>query len=135
MRRLAALARLVVVISVVGACQSLGVLSPDADPYDVLDAYLRAFQAGNCQAARVMTTETFRPGNGELCGATRLLGYEIDPRTAGDPTTDSAVGLSATLTTTGTADGSVEDGETLWFYGLARQPGGPWRIVGGGSGP
>lgn len=111
-----------------------GALPPtSAGPEVVLDAYLRALRAGDCDTGRKLATATFVKGNGELCGATHVSAYQINPEPA-RPSPDETV-FGTTLTTTGTADGSIQAGEITWFYSLGRQPDGSWRIVGGGSGP
>ena len=107
---------------------------PDSSrPATVLDAYLHALLSGDCAAGHALGTETFRKGNGELCGETTVISARVN----GDPATPSSdeVVFASTLITTGTADGSVPDGEITWFYALGRQPDGSWRLTGGGSGP
>lgn len=81
----------------------------------------------------MLATATFSKGNGELCGEARVDGFRI----MGDPATPSSdeVVFATTLTTGGSTDGSVPAGDMTWFYTLERQPGGAWRITGGGSGP
>jgi hypothetical protein len=116
------------------ACDQTVALPPEqAAPEVVLDSYLRALLAGDCETGRKLVTLSFKRGNGELCGDTRLLAYRIDPRTA-RPSPDEIV-FSTILTTTGTNDRSIEAGEMIWFYSVSRQPNGFWRLVGGGSGP
>ncbi|HXI81313.1 MAG TPA: hypothetical protein VNM34_10910 [Verrucomicrobiae bacterium] len=107
---------------------------PDSSrPATVLDAYLHALLSGDCAAGHALGTETFRKGNGELCGETTVISARVN----GDPATPSSdeVVFASTLITTGTADGSVPAGEITWFYALGRQPDGSWRLTGGGSGP
>lgn len=99
----------------------------------VLDAYLRALVAGDCETGRKLVTETFRTGNGELCGGTGVTAYRID-LTPARPSPDEVV-FGTWLTTTGSDDGSILPGDLGWFYSLRRQPNGSWRIVGGGTGP
>ena len=110
------------------------VIPPDSSPPAiVLDVYLHALLSGDCAAGHALGTETFRKGNGELCGATTV----ISARIKGDPAVPNSdeVVFATTLVTTGTADSSVPAGEMTWFYGLGRQPNGSWRLTGGGSGP
>lgn len=104
-----------------------------AGPEVVLDRYLGALVAGDCDTGRKLATETFRKGNGELCGATRVSAYRMEPVPA-RPSSEEVV-FATNLTTTGSDDGSIEPGPLIWFYSLDRQPDGSWRIVGGGSGP
>lgn len=104
----------------------------DATPSEVLNAYLGALQAGDCQAAHALATSTFVRGNGDLCGVLTLTAYTL----AGKPAQpgDGEVIFSTALTTEG-GDGSMPDGRHTWFYSLMKQPSGDWRLVGGGSGP
>jgi hypothetical protein len=122
-----------VVLIVAGCGFSRAVLPPDsAPPAAVLDAYLTALNAGDCQTARALVTSTFTIGNGELCGAVRVSAYRVNPTPA--TPADGEVIFATTLTTSG--DGvSIPAGDVSWFYDLLRQPSGTWRIVGGGSGP
>jgi hypothetical protein len=119
---------------VLGGCGPAVQLPPDsAAPAVVLDAYLRALVAGDCNTGRQLATESFGKGSGELCGNARVSAYRIDGEPA-RPSADEVV-FSTTLTTAGSDDGSIEPGEIIWFYSLDRQPNGSWRIVGGGTGP
>lgn len=103
-------------------------------PAEVLDAYLRNFQSGaDCYYAGLSWAGDRSPGDGNLCGETTLIGYSINPAPA-TPTADHVVFATA-LTTTGTAGGSVAAGDVTWFFELAKQPSGEWRISGAGSGP
>jgi hypothetical protein len=109
-------------------------MPPDsAAPEEVLAVYLRALMRGDCAAGRALGTPTFIRGNGELCGATSVTSFRIDGP-APDPGATEWV-FATTLVTTGTADGSVQPGQMTWFYDLKREPGGGWRLAGGGSGP
>lgn len=107
---------------------------PDAvGPDVVLRTYLEALVRGDCPAGRVLAVESFRFGDGELCGHTTVSSFTI----AGSPAEPNAteVVFATILVTTGTADGSIEPGTLTWFYDLQRQPSGAWRLSGGGSGP
>jgi hypothetical protein len=99
---------------------------------EVLDSYLRALVAGDCEAAHALATGSFTVGNGELCDAVVVSDFEP----LGQPATPSEdeVIYSTVLTISGDTDGSIEPGEQTWFYSLRRTDGG-WRLVGGGSGP
>lgn len=103
------------------------------NPASVLNAYLDAIASGDCATGRTFATETFRKGNGELCGAVPVEATRIHP---GQPagTADELI-FATTLTTGGSQDGSVPAGEITWFYDLKRQVDGTWRLAGGGSGP
>lgn len=98
----------------------------------MLNAYLDALESDDCERARSLALPTFVVGNGELCGALDVLAFSqlMGPATP----RDGEVIFSTTLTTRG--DGvSIEEGDTLWFYQLVRQPNGAWRLAGGGTGP
>ena len=103
-----------------------------AGPELVLEAYLRTIVAGDCATGRTFWA-TGQPGlDGDLCGEVWVWSYRVQPGAARPP--DGEVIVTTYLTTTGD-DRSLPPGEIIWFYGLRRQPGGAWRIVGGGSGP
>ena len=131
---------LLLVVLAIAACSTTGSRSAaaslppvSASPAVVLDSYLRALVVGDCDMGRKLAMGTFRKGNGELCGETRVTAYQVQSDPA-HPSSDEVV-FATTLTTTGTADHSIEAGRMVWFYSLDRQPDGSWRIVGGGSGP
>lgn len=130
----------VVVAIVVVAVASAACAAPFAMPADsagpqvVLERYLAALAAGECDAGRRLATATFTTGNGELCGHADVTAYRLDPGMPAQPSANEVV-FSVQLTTGGTDDGSVRPGQTLWFYSLARQPNGAWRLTGGGTGP
>lgn len=108
-------------------------LPPAGSPHGVvLDTYLRALVAGDCATARALATESFTVGNGELCDAVEVTGFEP----LGKPATPSngEVIYSTVLTISGDTDGTIEPGKQTWFYSLRRADG-EWRLVGGGSGP
>lgn len=138
-RRAARYAALLALLAVVAGCGSAPeaptprIPPPAAPPGVVLHAYLDSLLVGDCATARLLATSTFRKGNGELCGALSLSAYRVNPEPA-TPNANEAV-YGTTLTTSGSSDGTVSPGETTWFYDLARQPDGSWRLVGGGSGP
>ena len=120
-------------VLMLAACAPTAVLTPTStDPGVVLDTYLRALLAGDCDTGGKLATESFRKGNGELCGLTRVMAYRIDGSVQPSP---NEVVFSSRLTTTGTPDHSIVPGEMIWFYSLHRQPDGSWRLAGGGSGP
>lgn len=106
--------------------------SAGADARTVLSVYLKALKAGDCQSAHQLTTSTFTVGNGELCGALKVLSY-TEPGQAALPGTGEAI-FPIELTVTG-ADDSMHDGVNTWFYDLKQQTDGQWRLVSGGSGP
>jgi ketosteroid isomerase-like protein len=125
------------VLGVLAGCASTSTTpitlpSAGADARTVLSVYLKALKAGDCQTARQLTTSTFSVGNGELCGALKVLSY-TEPGQAALPGNGEAI-FPVELTVTG-GDGSLRQGENTWFYDLKQQPDGQWRLVGGGSGP
>ena len=128
---------LLTVFVAVGACSfgSNPYLPPaNAAPLEVLTAYLEAYRGGQCGFARQLWIAAIRQvGDGDLCGDAHLTEYQIDPEPAA-AAPDHAE-FYTTLTTTGSNDGSVEPGETGWFFELGRQSDGTWRIMQGGSGP
>jgi hypothetical protein len=119
--------------ALVAGCAGPSVTAPPASaaPSVVLETYLRAFEAGDCGAGRQMWQGS--GAGGDLCGATALSAYQF----TGPPATPSPteVEYAVELTTTGTGDGSVQAGQTLWFFQLDRQADGSWRITQAGSGP
>jgi hypothetical protein len=68
---------------------------------------------------------------------TRTLAHGADPSLVrelfGGPATlgDSHVEFGLSLTTSG-GDETLRDGSHTWFYSLARQASGAWRVHGGG---
>jgi hypothetical protein len=104
-----------------------------ANPASVLNAYLQAFLAGDCPTARRFAAPTFTPSNGELCGAVVVTAIRVHPN--GPAGTGGELVYSTTLTTNGSRDGSIDPGDTIWFYDLQRQGDGRWLLTGGGSGP
>ena len=119
-------------LALLSGCSRPSLPSDSAPPEVVLEAYLHAFKAGDCATARALGTATFVVGNGELCGALDLISYTISkpPATPNDHEV-----VFGTLETTHGGDGSVPEDPHIWFYDVQRQPNGPWRITGGGSGP
>lgn len=109
---------------------------PDsAAPEVVLDTYLRALAAGDCETGRKLGAGMFLAGDdGDLCGQTRVTAYQLAPGEPAHPNASEDV-FAVELTTTGSDDGTIRPGGLAWFYSLDRQPDGTWRITGGGSGP
>jgi hypothetical protein len=108
-------------------------IPPDsAPPAAVLDAYLRALQAGDCGLARELTIpRQFGPSMVDLCGVTGVIAYSIsDGPVVVDP---SMVRFETALTITGTA-GGIAAGEFRFTYFLQQQSSRAWRIVDGGGG-
>ena len=97
-----------------------------------LTKYLDAFTAGDCAAAREYAAPSFVIGNGELCGAVQVSTHSA-PKSLTTLKPDER-DFEVTLTTGGSADGSIPPGALTWFYIVQRQTDGHWLITGGDSG-
>ena len=109
-----------------------------APPEVVLDTYLRALVKGDCAAAGALAVGTFTAFNGDLCGHVTVTAYRIDGNNIdglGLRLEDVREVVFGTLITTRGGGFDLPDGEHAWFYSLARQPDGSWRLAGGGTGP
>ena len=112
-------------------CQPAFTLPADASPEIVMQTYLDALEAADCQAAHVLSTMS--PGSGsDLCRAASvvILTDRLDPAT---PTGDERV-YSIELTVKGDVDG-LRDGRHLLFFQVKRQSSGAWRVTSVGTGP
>lgn len=118
----------------VGCEDSVSVPPPPAGASHalVLETYLQALVAEDCDTAHTLGVDTFTVGNGELCEAVDVTAFEPIGEPAGPH--DGEVTYSTVLTTSGTRDGSIQPGRLTWFYSLANREG-EWRLIGGGSGP
>jgi hypothetical protein len=98
----------------------------------VLDTYLHALVKGDCAAAHASAAPTFSAHRGELCGHVVVSAFSVreDPATPGP----NEVIYATVLTTNGSSDGTIERGDTDWFYRVERQ-GGEWRVASAGTGP
>jgi hypothetical protein len=76
-------------------------------PSVVLDAYLRAYRAADCETAHALWVGRKEIGGGDLCGATRL-----------SASIDGELVFATRLTTGGSDDGSVRTGDFTWFLTL-----------------
>jgi hypothetical protein len=105
-------------------------IPPDsAPPAVVLDAYLRALQAGDCDAASELTIpRLFGASMVDLCDVTGVTAFSV----LGDPVVvdPDTVRMRASLAITGT-DHGLAAGEITFTYFLQQQPTGAWRIVDG----
>lgn len=103
-------------------------IPPDsAPPAVVLDAYLRALQAGDCGTASHLTMPlVFGKTHVDLCGVTSVTAVSV----SGDPVVVSpdTVRLTATLTITGIPPW-ISAGKITWRYILQQQTSGAWRII------
>jgi len=102
-------------------------IPPDsAPPAVVLDAYLRALQAGDCDTASQLTMPlVLGKDYVDLCGITRVTAFSVVDSIAVNPGT---VRLTATLTITGVPPG-ISAGKMFCLYLLQRQTTGAWRII------
>lgn len=122
-----------VVLMLAGCAGTPAPLPPDsASPAVVLGAYLTLLQAGNCDRASALATPGSSDGTHDYCDLMRVTGFDL----ASEPAQINAdeVEFSLVLGTSG-GDETVPDGSHAWFFALVRQPGGAWRVNGGGSGP
>jgi hypothetical protein len=106
---------------------------PDGPAAEVLAFYLGALRAGDCAMAARVAAETFRQGNGELCGAVTVTDFTVNPDPAKPSALEAEFGVS--MVTSGSTDGSIPAGRMTWFFDLQRQGDGRWLLIGGGSGP
>jgi hypothetical protein len=139
LRPLSLFASLVAVVILLVAAVGLAVIRspaavaipPDSAPPEVvLDAYLRALQAGDCDTAGKLTIpRLFGPSMVDLCGVTGVPAFSV----LGDPVVvdPDTVRMRVSLAITGTNHG-LAAGEITFTYFLQQQPTGAWRIVDGG---
>lgn len=114
----------------IAACSRVSVSMPpdSAAPLDVLHAYVEALASGDCDTARALATTDF--GDAGMCG--HITTYGIIGTPSGEWAGHEEYEL--TIATRG-LDVTVADGRHTWWYTLAQQPEGAWRVSGGGSGP
>ena len=97
----------------------------------MLDAYLLALQAGDCETTHGYAVDRFLT-DGELCGHVDVESYRSE--TYQSQPGPGEVVLAGTLAVRH-GDASVPDGDHRWFYTLRRQPNGACRLSQAGSGP
>jgi len=102
-----------------------------ASSRQVLGAWVRAVEAGDCKTERALSTSTVTPGNGALCGRVEITAARADVY---QPSLQPSEVTYATGLAMAGGGASLPDGEHLWFTTLRQQPGGEWRLVDGGSG-
>ena len=99
----------------------------DASPDVVLDAYLRAQKAGDCDTARSLQIASQAGPN--LCG--HITAW-TPPRVAN--TLSGSIEFSTTITMVG-SEQPFHDGDFGWNYSLRQQADGSWRVSGSGDAP
>ena len=111
----------------------IAVPSDLTSPREILETYLIALAAGDCEVGQALGAVAFADGSGDLCGKTDVSSFVI----LGEPAqpTDGAMVFTTHLVTTGTGDGTVPAGGITWFFNLQRTATGGWRIFSAGSGP
>jgi hypothetical protein len=101
----------------------------------VLEAYLAALEAGNCDTAgQLVGAYAPHTWTDLLCGGeTRVTGFRI----LGDPYVILAneVGIDTVISTTGGAHGVPIGGEIYFDFSVQQETGGAWRIVDWWAGP
>jgi len=125
-RRLAiAVLAAAVLASSIAACSARVPLPPDnASPQQVLEAYLQALAAGDCETVKALT----EGGSKGLCGSvTAYTPPRLFLALKGDL-------LFTTTVTISGGDGSMPDGPNTWNYTLGQDAAGRWRIVNQGTG-
>ena len=115
-------------VVVLAGCSHVFMPADSAPPASVLEAYLTAVVANDCSTAHALETKDF--GAGHDCGMWHItsFGSLVGPATP----RDGEEVFSTAVTTQG---GDMPDGGHLLFFDLIRQPGGSWRVAGGGTGP
>ena len=130
-RRVAGGVLLVLVAAFVAPRLGSAPMPPDsATSEGVLTAFLEAARHGDCGRARALTTRSGWQQIGSLCGSVTAyaIGGEGYRRT-------NEVGYATTLTIRGGISVAFHENDHTRFFTLGRDPGGPWRISGGGTGP
>jgi hypothetical protein len=118
-------------VAAIGAHPSPAVTVPpdSATSVVVLDAYLRALVARDCDVADQLVFPLFygRWNDGLCRGEVRITGFKVtsSPITFGQP---SKVTLGATLQFTGGTNG-IAAGEVHFVFELQQIPGEAWRLV------
>ena len=120
-RRGASLAAITIALAVAGCTTRIPMPPDDATPRQVIDVYLRALAATDCETARAL-------GSDHLCGI--VTGATVTEEL---PPVDETMRYLTTIVVSG-GDGSLPDGPNPWTYELSRGSGGQWRIVNEGMG-
>jgi hypothetical protein len=118
----------------VAACRTGAVPPNSATPREVLTAFLTAAQARDCTLAHALVAPTGAQQADLFCGSLHVHSFQIVGDGNGAAPNDHEVVFATTLGVTG-GDVTLPDGSHTIFFDLLRQPGGEWRIAGGGSGP
>ena len=121
---------LALVITACRASAPVALPSDGAAPNVVLVAYLGALVRGDCTTARALSTSEFVKTD-PWCLAPHVTSFSLPGLGYNG---DTEVGYSAQITTERSGE-PFRDGEHTFFYQLRRDPGGPWRLAGAGTGP
>ncbi len=129
------------------ALQSKDVDMPNdnATPAQVVDAYVAAMDAHDCDTAIALRTKESRDRAADWCrkvssmtDAQVLEHYSELPEYTGHEALDEVVGVPVTFDLGWRMfhnDGSMDEGHTNWSYSLVRSsPTSAWRIFGEGNG-
>jgi hypothetical protein len=103
----------------------------NAQPGEVVAAYLQALVDGDCAKARALSTNG---GQAPFCDRPRVTAYSELSRGNGAHPNPTEVVYAVELTIRG-GDVSLPDGKHTMFVQVLLQPGGVWRVNGVGSGP
>lgn len=108
------------------------ILRDDAGPRDLLEVFLKTLVIGDCAAARKLSTPSGFAQVGGFCQRIHVVDFTIlgDGASVGPDEVTFATELAIER-----GDDSLPAGDHTIFFSLERQPGGPWRVTGGGTGP
>jgi hypothetical protein len=118
----------------VAACRTGAVPPNSATPREVLAAFLAAAQARDCALARALVAPSGAQQVDSFCGSIQVHSFQIIGDGNGAAPNAHEVVFATMLGVSG-GDVTLPDGSHTIFFDLLQQPGGEWRIAGGGSGP
>lgn len=106
---------------------------PDAaTPRDVLEVFLKSFAIGDCAVTRELSTPSGFMQVGGFCDRIHVVDFEI--LGDGSASGPDAITFGTSLTIDRGTD-VLRPGDHTVFFSLGREPNGPWRVTGGGTGP